>query len=178
MEALKKRDRSAVRMLIVVLGALTVAWFGATYVLGMFYIPSASMENTLHINDRVLVNRIAKFYTPIKHGDIIVFHDPGSWLDKQETSTGDTLVKRVIGVAGDTVSCVGSGQPIMVNNVVVSEPYIKKGENPSNDSFSVVVPEGTVFVMGDNRSNSNDSRYQATQFVPLDNVVGAVFFVM
>lgn len=172
---LKERDRSAMRLLLIIIVALGGAWLVATYILGLYYIPSPSMESTLHVNDRVVVNKVAKNFTPIKHGDIIVFHDPGSWLDKAETASGDTLVKRVIGMEGDTVECAGGGSPVMVNGVALTETYVRAGQVPSVDAFSVVVPENSLFVLGDNREQSNDSRYQSDPFVPEENVVGAMW---
>lgn len=177
-QELKRRDRSAIRILLIITIAFSGAWMLSTYILGMYYIPSPSMETTLKVNDRVVVNKIAKNFTPIQRGDIIVFKDPGGWLGEEQASSGDTLIKRVIGVGGDTVECAGDGSPIMVNGVAVYEPYINSGQNPSNDAFSVIVPEETFFVMGDNREQSFDSRYQNVQFIPFDNIVGVMFMKM
>lgn len=136
-------------------------------VVGAFVIPSSSMEDTLPVGDRVLtVNRV---FTP-ERGDIVVFRDPGSWL----ADHGD-LIKRVIAVGGDTVACAGPGEPVTVNGRPLDEPYIKRGANPSESAFSQTVPEGFLWVMGDNRPVSADSRVNG--LVPVSSVVGVAKLV-
>ncbi|GGO97154.1 signal peptidase I [Actinomyces gaoshouyii] len=181
---------------LIVVAFLIVGIIGAallkTYVAQSFIIPSGSMENTLKKGDRVVVTTYDA--TDIRRGDIVVFADPDDWLnDPQPTGlaglfrdalvavrllpdrTGDYLIKRVIGMPGDHVVADGTG-PITVNGTPIHEPYIKPGRAPSELAFDVVVPPGKVWVMGDNRSNSEDSRYHQDDanggFVPLDDVVG------
>jgi signal peptidase I len=175
--------------------ALVLAFLIKTFLVQAFVIPSGSMQNTLEINDRVLVNRFANWMgdQPAR-GDIVVFQDPGGWLDsepqKPKNLIGKTLtavgllpedngdlIKRVIGVPGDHVSCAGSGSPVMVNGVALNEPYVYPGNAPSDSAFNVVVPAGHLWVMGDHRFVSEDSRpHNAAKpgsgFVPISNVVG------
>jgi signal peptidase I len=134
-----------------------------------FYIPSESMRETLQINDRILV---LNDQDNIQRGDIVVFQDPGGWLNNTDTKDGNFLVKRVIGVGGDTVECCDPLGRNIINGVPVDETYIK-GSNLL--SFTVKVPEGEIWVEGDNRENSGDSRYHQEingGFVPLTNVQG------
>ena len=148
------------------------------FVFTMYEIPSSSMENTLRVGDRVMVVKptIAK----PERGDIITFKDPGGWLPSNEKKRSDILIKRLIGMPGDTVECAGHGAPIMVNGEPLDESaYLQEGMAPSEIPFSVTVPEGRVFVLGDNRSNSADSRYHlndvgtdGTGTVPMDNITG------
>lgn len=150
---------------------------------GMYVIPSASMENTLGIGDRVVTSRIAASRGDIKRGDIIVFKDPAGWLSVSTTETGsDYLIKRVIGVAGDRVACEGNGAPVTVNGVEVDETsYLRPGADPSEFAFSVTVTDGNLFVLGDNRANSADSRYHTGDgnngLVPVSDVVGVALAV-
>ena len=133
-----------------------------------------------------------------ERGQIIVFDDPGGWLPPAAAGTyqpnpileflglvpanaGQQLIKRVIGVGGDTVECCDEQGRIKVNGQPIDESYVKSGTDPSAIKFNVEVPEGSYWVMGDNRSNSLDSRYNTESpggpFVPKDNVVGTVFVI-
>lgn len=163
-----------------------------TFVVQTYEIPSGSMENTLRNGDQVAVTMFDSSH--IDRGDIIVFSDPDDWLHVKEPTglrgaiqktfvvlhllpehTGHHLIKRVIGVGGDHVVADGKGR-LSVNGVVIKEDYVKDGQSPSLTSFDITVPQGYVWVMGDNRSNSADSRYHRDDahggFVPLTNVVG------
>ena len=146
---------------------------------GCYMIPSGSMLDTIELGDRIVTSKLSPRFFDLQRGDIIVFHDPANWLssEKQSAVGGDYLIKRLIGLPGDTVSCAGAGEPVTVNGVAVDESaYLKPGVDPSAFPFSVTVTEGHVFVMGDNRANSADSRYHqddgANGLVPIDDVVG------
>ena len=148
------------------------------FVFTMYEIPSSSMENTLRIGDRVMVVKptIAK----PERGDIITFKDPGGWLPLNEKKHSDILIKRLIGLPGDTVECAGNGAPIVINGVPIDESaYLKPGVEPSRSAFSVTVPAGRLFVLGDNRANSADSRAHtndgAQGLVPVGDVEGVAF---
>lgn len=151
------------------------------FVFGMYVIPSKSMENTIMPGDRVITTKLVPHPFSLKRGDIIVFKDPAHWLANEQTSfTSDYLIKRLIGLPGDTVQCDGNGAPVMVNGVAIDEQsYIRPGSEPSTFPFKVKVSEGHLFVMGDNRANSADSRYHQDDgdngLVPITDVVGIAF---
>ncbi|MGO1510209.1 MAG: signal peptidase I [Actinomycetaceae bacterium] len=183
---------------VVVVCALALSVLIKTFLVQAFYIPSGSMEDTLEVGDRVMVSKLTPGPFDLEHGDIVVFVDPGGWLDEQPQPSsnpvqraltdgltfigilpqdaGQHLIKRVIGLPGDTVTCCSPDGEIMVNGAPVDEPYLAPGAAPSETEFEVVVPEGHLWVMGDNRGNSADSRAHmggpGGGFVPLDNVVG------
>jgi len=163
-----------------------------------FYIPSPSMEPMFIKNDRILVQKVSYWGDKgPKRGDIIVFKDPGNWLSDDETRTasnpvtktleavglypsGGHLVKRVIGIGGDRVKCCDSEGRVTVNGKALDETsYLPKGTLPSEDPFDVRVPEGHLWVMGDNRGDSYDSRGHMGDpgggFVSDDLVVGKVW---
>jgi signal peptidase I len=165
-----------------------------------FYIPSPSMEPQFVKNDRILVQKVSYWGSGApQRGDIVVFADPGGWLDSSEdpapspvTSvlekiglypTGGHLVKRVIGVGGDRVTCCDAQGRVTVNGHPLDEKsYLPKGVAPSSDPFDVRVPKDHLWVMGDNRDDSADSRAHMGQpgggFVPDDDVVGRVFALL
>ena len=148
-------------------------------IVGFYEIPSRSMENTIMPGDRVITSKLTPRYFDLERGDIVVFKDPANWLSDEQTNAplGGYLIKRLIGLPGDTVACAGAGQPVTVNGVAIDESdYLREGVDPSAFPFSVTVSEGHVFVMGDNRANSADSRAHqndgANGLVPIDDVVG------
>jgi signal peptidase I len=169
-----------------------------------FYIPSGSMENTLQIKDRVAVNKVPFISNTIKRGDVVVFRDPNNWLPEIiDYSTNkyvakaksalvavgvlpnpakQYLVKRVIGVGGDRVVCCTKDGKLTINGVEVTEPYIFAGNKPSEMNFDVTVPKGKLWVMGDHRGASADSRYHQEDinkgFVPESKVSGRVVGVI
>lgn len=183
--------------------AIGVVLVITTFLVKPFSIPSGSMENTLQVGDRVLVNRAVYHVRPIERGDVIVFDGTDSFVPASEAPQRNAIsgafswlgqslglmqpdstdfVKRVIGVAGDHVTCCDAQGRIEVNGVPLDENYLFPGDQPSLDSFDVVVPEGKLWVMGDHRSNSADSRAHMGDpgggFVPTDKVVGRAMMVL
>lgn len=160
-------------LVIIVVAALLASFLVKAYLVRSFYIPSASMENTLLVGDRVLVNELVPGVVPVQRGDVVVFQDPGGWLGP---GLGDDLIKRVIGLPGDTVSCCDTQGRLSVNGHPVDESYVvlqPGSDRVSLQDFSVTVPKGQLWVMGDNRYESADSRAHGT--VPVSDVVGRAF---
>lgn len=194
-------------VIIIVLVAVLVSFLVKTFLVRSSYIPSGSMENTLQVNDRILVDEITPRFGGYERGDIVVFRDPGGWLPVRTEpdrsfaveavdwvlslvglsapDSDDHLVKRVIGMPGDHVVCCNDLGQITVNDQPVDESAYLKLPTPdspaSADAFDVVVPEERLWVLGDNRYSSRDSRYNQDQpgkgFVPLENVVGRAFLI-
>src|SRR3954452_9112407 len=174
--ATTRRDRRipAWLELFLLLGvALLLSILIKTFLVQMFFVPSESMEPLFIKDDRILVQKVSYWAGDVQRGDVVVFEDPGGWLGPQPKlnpaqkvlstiglyPTGGHLVKRVIGVGGDRVKCCDTRGRITVNGVPLTEPYVKKGESPSDENFDVKVPPGRLWVMGDNRANSEDSRF-------------------
>jgi signal peptidase I len=183
---------------ILVILALLVSLLIKSFLVQFFYIPSGSMENTLQIRDRVAVNRIPFIGNNVSRGDVIVFRDPAGWLPEASSDSGNRvtnaireglvivgvvpnpakqyLVKRVIGVAGDKV--VAKDEVLTINGKPTNEPYIFAGNNPSDTDFNITVPEGKVWVMGDHRGASADSRFHQDDvnngMVPVEKITGRV----
>lgn len=171
--------------------ALLVAVVIKTFLFQAFYIPSSSMEDTLQINDRVLVSKVSYTIGDIEHRDVIVFDDPRGGFEQPDEGALDSVVrnllesiglsapqsefiKRVIGMPGDTVEAKDGD--LLVNGVVQIEPYRKQPDKPIPDFGPVLVPQSELFVMGDNRFASQDSRYFGT--IPIDTVVGHAFVII
>lgn len=160
---------------IIVVVALLASFLVKAYLVRAFSIPSGSMERTLLVGDRILVNELVPGVVPLRRGDVVVFRDPGGWLRADQ---GDDLVKRVVGLPGDTVSCCDDRGRLSVNGHAVDEPYVVRApgsDRVAAEDFSVRVPAGRIWVMGDNRYDSADSRVHGT--VPSDDVVGRAFVV-
>lgn len=177
-----------------IVAALVLSILVRTFLVQAFYVPSQSMENTLMPNDRILASKISTDVSGVHRGEVVVFKDPGGWLPPVTqgpgflhkafefigllpSSSGDDLVKRVIGVAGDHVKCCDAKGQIVLNGVGLAEPFIKPGEGTAQVQFDVIVPPDGLFVMGDNRGQSADSRYHLEDndgAVPVGNVVGRV----
>ena len=200
----RKAKGSSLRELpILVVSALVLSIIVKTFLVQFFYIPSGSMENTLEVNDRVGVNKLGAIFSDIKRGEVVVFRDPAEWLSAPyDESKGvakivkdgmvfvgilpdpakQYLIKRVIGVGGDRVVCCSTSGKIEVNGVEVDEPYIFAGNKPSDSTFDVTVPKGFIWVMGDHRGASADSRFHTDDpnkgMVPLDKVTGRALFVI
>ncbi|WP_409469423.1 signal peptidase I [Streptomyces sp. HC307] len=196
-----KKQRSFWKELPILIGiALVLALLIKTFLVQAFSIPSDSMQNTLQQGDRVLVDKLTPWFgSEPERGEVVVFHDPDDWLAGEPTTNPNALqtvlswiglmpsaeekdlIKRVVGVGGDTVECQGTG-PLKVNGKALNETsYVYPGNTPcSNDDqggqFKVKIPEGFIWVMGDHRQNSRDSRYNQGDdnhgMVPVDKVVG------
>ena len=189
---------------VIIIAALVVSIIVKTFLVHFFYIPSGSMENTLQVGDRIAVNKLGALFTDIKRGEVVVFGDPDNWLGNSSQSedsgigavvkTGlitvgvlpdpakQYLIKRVIGVGGDNVVCCDKAGKIQVNGVSITEPYIFAGDKPSDMQFNVEIPKGFIWVMGDHRGASADSRFHSDSanngMVPLSKVVGRAIFVV
>ena len=192
-----------VDILGILLTALALSLLIKAFLIRSFFIPSGSMMNTLQIDDRIIVNELVPNVVPLERGDVVVFRDPGGWLGPIQTKEipwytqatdfflsafGVTapdsdvhLVKRVIGVAGDHVVCCSVNNRLTINGVEIKEPYVIKGAAPSDVKFDVTVPANSFWVMGDNRDNSEDSRFHpdtpSKGFVGKQFVVGRAFLV-
>ena len=184
--------------------ALITSLLIKTFLVQFFYIPSGSMENTLQVQDRVAVNKVPFVSKSIDRGDVVVFRDPDNWLPEMidygtnkyiataksalvaigvlPNPAKQYLVKRVVGVAGDRIICCTKDDKLSINGVEVDEPYIFAGNKPSDMTFDVTVPEGKIWVMGDHRGASADSRYHQEDinkgFVPVSKVTGRVVAVI
>jgi signal peptidase I len=197
---------AAREFVLIVVGALIVSSVLRAFVGQMFIIPSESMENTLLVGDRVVVEKL----TDAHRGDVIVFEDPGDWLGPEESgekrgavgrffelvgllpdSSHGHLVKRLIGMPGDKVECCDDKGRVKVNGKPLDEKsYLYPGDAPSQIEFKVTVPAGRVFVMGDHRSQSGDSRVHLSDvgpdggdpgdaaFVPMDKITGRAIAVI
>jgi signal peptidase I len=204
----KRGTRYFIRdLVIIVVVAILASFLIKTFLIQSYFIPSASMENTLRINDRIIVDELVPHVIPLQRGDVVVFKDPGGWLPETVppapqspltsavdgflsfvgfASPGDDdhLVKRVIGLPGDHVVCCNALGQIEVNGSPLKEPYIvvPPGRTAAATlSFNVTVPAGELWVMGDNRYNSQDSsRNQdlpGKGFVPISDVVGRAILI-
>ncbi len=179
--------------ILLLVTALVMAVIVKTFLVQAFYIPSGSMEPTMLVNDRILVQKVSYWNHAVKRGDIVVFDDPDNWLAAEDSRqphnavqraletfglfpTGGHLIKRVVGVGGDEVKCCDSTGHLTVNGVSLDEPYVLDQSLTHDRTFDVKVPGNHLWVMGDNRGNSADSRWHMGDpgggFVPVDNVVG------
>ncbi|MCU1508091.1 MAG: lepB [Glaciihabitans sp.] len=176
-------------VLLILLAALLISFLIKTFLFRSFYIPSESMEDTLLVNDRIIVNQLEPKFMPVHRGDIVVFKDPGGWLSEQPATpqpggvtgavdavlgfvglsapdSNDHLIKRVIGLPGDHVVCCNDFGQITVNGVPLDEPYTKlpPGTTKATASdFDITVPKDSLWVMGDNRYSSADSAFHFSQ---------------
>ncbi len=193
-------------IVLILLAAIVISVGIKAFLIRSFYIPSGSMENTLQIDDRIIVNELVPNLVPIQHGDVVVFRDPGGWLPPHQKleenwfatsvdwvlsvvglsapDSNDHLIKRVIGLPGDKVECCNTFGQMSINGVPLDEPYLNLPQGvtkASGTDFSVTIPKDSLWVMGDNRYDSADSRYNTNKpgkgFVPIENVVGRAFLV-
>lgn len=191
-------------LLVVVVMALALSFVIKTWVIQAFYIPSGSMEDTLVLNDRVIVNKLVPKAMDLQRGDVVVFTDPDHWLSGTvepprgpvmqkvhdalsfvgllPSESDDHLIKRVIGLPGDHVACCDAKGRVTVNGSPIDESYIKPGDVPSAIPFEVTVPAGKVWVMGDHRSDSEDSRFHnddgASGAVPIEKITGRAIAIV
>lgn len=193
-------------LVIIVAAALLISFLVKTFLFRSFFIPSASMEDTLMVDDRIIVSELVPDVFALEHGDVVVFSDPGGWLPNYDSpdpdlitaaldliatvvgfggsDSEDHLVKRLIGLPGDRVVCCDDKGLLQVNGKSVTEPYIvtpSMGDAASGMEFDITVPDDSLWVMGDNRYDSADSRYNQDKpgngFVPIDKVVGRAVVV-
>ncbi|MGW7464426.1 signal peptidase I [Streptomyces xantholiticus] len=198
----RKQQKSFWKELPLLIGiALLLALLIKTFLVQAFSIPSESMMNTLQRGDRVLVDKLTPWFgSEPERGEVVVFHDPGGWLEGEPTPEPNALqrflsfiglmpsaedkdlIKRAIAVGGDTVECKKGG-PVKVNGKALDEPYLNPGSTACDDMpfGPFKVPDDKIWVMGDNRQNSQDSRYHMEDvnrgFVPVEKVVGRAVVV-
>ncbi|MFH9009837.1 signal peptidase I [Streptomyces sp. NPDC017943] len=204
----RRRRRSAVKEIPLLVGvAVLIALVLKTFLVQAFVIPSGSMEQTIQIGDRVLVDKLTPWFgSRPERGDVVVFKDPGGWLRDEQTGpkkedpvvvkqvkegltfigllpseNEKDLIKRVVGVGGDRVKCCDAQGRVTVNGVPLIEDYLYPGAAPSDTPFDVTVPQGRLWVMGDHRNDSADSRvHQNTDYggtVSEDEVVGRAMVI-
>jgi len=185
---------------IIVVSALVLSALVRAFLVQAFYVPSASMEDTLQISDRIVASKITTTMSGVSRGEVVVFKDPGGWLPESPpppdglrgalrtgltfvgmlpSDSGHDLVKRAIGIGGDRIACCDTDGHIMLNGVPLVEDYIV---GPTDQvRFDVVVPDDGVFVMGDNRGDSRDSRFHLdtdSGAIPAGSVVGRVALIV
>lgn len=198
----RRRRSTLFELVVLAVIAVALALIIKTFVVQPFYIPSSSMENTLDIGDRVLVNKLVYDFRGIHRGDVVVFDGEGSWDFNSPSDTnifskfGSELegivgithdssiyIKRVIGLPGDHVACCNASGQMTVNGVALTEgSYLYPGNAPSVQKFSITVPQGRLWVMGDHRFVSYDSRGHMGNpgggTVPESSVVGRAFVII
>lgn len=195
----KLRHRSPTAAFLVEIGtiivlALVISFVVKTFFMRAFYIPSESMESTLEVDDRIVVNLLAPDVMDVELGDVVVFEDTRQWWGAvdpgQTTALQDGLiflglmpdtsshyvVKRIVGMDGDVVECCDDTGLLTVNGEPIDEPYLFSGDAPSQTEFSVTVPDDHVWVLGDRRSASADSRAHLDDgdmgAVPTEDIIG------
>ena len=189
-----------IETLVLLVLALIVSAIVKTFFVQLFFVPSGSMRPLFVDDDRIVVQKVSYWGGSVRRGDVVVFDDPGGqWLGPEGAPrlthvqkalsevglypTGGHLVKRVIGIGGDRVACCDRQGRVSVNGVPLEDKsYIMPGASPSDVRFHVTVPEGRLWVMGDNRSNSEDSRFHRNLpgggTIPAKDVVGKVWAIL
>ncbi len=195
-------------IVIIAVMAMVLSFVVKTWLIQAFYIPSGSMEDTLVKDDRVIVSKLTPGPFDLAHGDVVVFQDPDRWLGGLSPAqdrpglrgtvhrglqfigllpddSDNHLIKRVIGLPGDHVVCCDKAGALAVNGLAVTETYVKEGDTPSGGRppFDITVPAGRVWVMGDHRSDSSDSRFHddgtgATGSVPINDITGRAVMIV
>lgn len=195
-------------IVIIAVMAMVLSFVVKSWLIQAFYIPSGSMEDTLVKDDRVIVSKLTPGPFDLAHGDVVVFKDPANWLGDASTvqdqpglrgavhkglqfvgllpdDSNNHLIKRVIGLPGDHVVCCDTAGATTVNGAPITETYVKQGDTPSGGRapFDITVPAGRVWVMGDHRSDSSDSRFHddgtgATGSVPIDDITGRAVMIV
>ncbi|MBT2423111.1 signal peptidase I [Streptomyces sp. ISL-22] len=204
----RRRRRSAIKEIPLLVGvAVLIALVLKTFLVQAFVIPSGSMEQTIQVGDRVLVDKLTPWFgSKPKRGDVVVFKDPGGWLRGEQTTVPKEdpvvvkqvkgaltfigllpsddekdLIKRVVGVGGDRVKCCDTQGRVTVNGIPLNEDYLYPGNAPSTTEFDITVPQGRLWVMGDHRADSADSRAHQNQdyggTVSEDEVVGRAMVI-
>jgi signal peptidase I len=193
----RRRIPAWLELLLLLVVALALSVVVKTFLVQMFFVPSESMEPLFVRDDRILVQKVSYWNGDVQRGDVVVFEDRGHWLPTTPVlnplqralstvglyPTGGHLVKRVIGVGGDRVQCCDDRGRVTVNGVPLNErSYIAPGARPSERPFDVTVPKGRLWVMGDNRANSEDSRFHmdlpGNGTIDADSVVGKVWVIV
>lgn len=181
-------------LIVIVALAILISFIVKTFLLRAFYIPSESMQPTMEVDDRIIVNLLAPGVMDIDRGDVVVFEDTRNWWgagsSTQTNAVQDALIfiglmpdtsshyviKRIIGAEGDVVECCDDSGRVMVNGEPIDEPYVFPGNAPSTTAFEVTVPEGHVWLLGDHRSASADSRAHVNEpdagSVPVEDIIG------
>jgi signal peptidase I len=184
--------------------ALGLALLIKTFLMQAFYIPSGSMEETLQVGDRVLVNKLSYRFSDIQRGDVIVFNGVDSWAPEVQVAEASNpvvravrsvagafgfatpnekdYIKRVIGLPGDHVRCCDKQDRITVNGIPLNEDYLYPGDTASTQDFDITVPPDRLWVMGDHRGASSDSRAHLGDpgggSIPIDSVIGRAFVII
>ena len=159
------------RALIVLVGGFVLVLIARGFLVQSYYIPSGSMEPTLELGDRLLVNKVG-VASALRRGDLVVFDGTHAFANNTD------YVKRVVGLPGDHVVCCDAARLLTVNGTAIKEPYLYPGDQSSELTFDVLVPSERIWVMGDHRSDSADSRAHLGDpgggMVRLDDVIGRV----
>jgi signal peptidase I len=193
----RRRVPAWLELVLLLVVALLLSVGVKTFLVQMFFVPSESMEPLFVRDDRILVQKVSYWSGGVERGDVVVFEDRGGWLPSVPAlnpvqralstiglyPTGGHLVKRVIGVGGDRVQCCDGDGRVTVNDVPLAESaYTARGSRPSERPFDVTVPRGRLWVMGDNRANSEDSRFHTdlpgSGTIDADSVVGKVWVIV
>jgi signal peptidase I len=203
-EAGRRRGSIWRELPILLLIALVLALLLKTFLVQAFYIPSGSMEQTLQVGDRVLVSKLSYRFGEPQRGDVVVFNGVDSWEPEVQlapdgnpvsrglrwlagtfgfaTPNEKDFIKRVVGIPGDHVVCCDPQGRLVVNGVALDEEYLFPGDVPSQQEFDITVPAGRLWVMGDHRSSSSDSRFHTGDpgggTVAVDKVIGRAFAVV